>query len=411
MKFYIHHIYSYELFWYFFHGVDVNPKTIPTWFYKNRHNKHDIIDFNVSIEFVYKGINCTAIFSHDREWGNDDGTHLFDYTIDLMERDIIQNRGWNDIMNLKLNSSISFLNNKSKKLKNSKVKFFHINWESHSPSELNLFEKLNKNIEVYTDNPDFIHARSQKYSFTHFLASFLWPNSIGIREYYFIADYLKDINQYVCRINYPIRRITIEKLKLYEGIQKLNNKNIRCTFSSFTEYKQHEDSISPFKNKYKNLIKDNSNIDYIKKRGYNINDWGGEWNDSNMNEFMYKLLDYSNINIIAEKKTHISEKSISHILAGKPLIPQFFETVTFLETMFLRYNLKTNKYPFDYIEITQMLDILEEIVNDDGTFQYIINALQLWVDSLRDNFINVIHNNNDMLDDMIKKDEEFKSPL
>ena len=398
MKFYIHHIYSYELFWYFFHGVAINPSDIPTWFYKNRHNRNEIIDFDVSVEFRYKNIECIAIFCDDRNWHNDDGHHLFDYNLDLIQKNIIGDRGWNAVMDLKLNNYVSFLNEKSKKIKKHTIKFFYINWEPFSKEEPKHFLKLNKNIELYTDNPNHLHIDRQYYSFSHFLASFIWPDSIGTRKFYFMADYLKSIKEYECKINYPIRRITKSKFKLFNKIKNFNHNDIRCTLSSFTEYSQHEEMPSNHKTKLNDTIKNSPNVKYIKKRGYNIDDWGGEWNDFNMNEFMFKLLDYAHINIIAEPETHISEKSISHILAGKPFIPQFYKTVEFLQEQFKKYNLECNEYPFHYTEITEMIDILEEIVNDSLTFTHILEKLQLWSDSLRKNFVDVIHNHNDMLD-------------
>lgn len=398
MIFYIHHRYSYELFWYFFHGTDINSKDIPTWFNENRHNKHKKINFDVIVDFSYKENKCKAVFCDDRNWDKDDGDHLFDYNLDLIQKEIIGDRGWNSIMHLKLSEYVSFLNEKSKKLKKHKIKFFYINWEPFSEEEPKLFLKLNRNIELYTDNPNHLYSENQYYSFTHFLSSFIWPNTIGLRDFYFMADYLKSINKFECKLNYPIRRITKEKMKVYRDIQKFKNKDIRCTISSFSDYGQHESSISKWKNKRSKFIKNGENVKYIKKRGYCINDWGGEWNSNNMKEFMYKLLDYSNINIIAEPVTHISEKSIAHILAGKPFIPQYYETVNFFKYKFKKYNLEVEEYPINYKEINHMMDILDEIVKDDIHFNHFCKKLQKWVDGLRNNFVNVIHNHNDMLD-------------
>ena len=412
MKFYVHHIYSYELFWYFFHGVDIDPKTIPTWFYENRHNKNIKIDFDVHIEFQYKNIKCTAIFCDDRNWNLDDGDHLFDYNLDLLQRNIIADRGWNSVMDLKLNEYVLFLNEKSKNLKNNKIKFFYINWEPFAKNELFNFRKLNKNIEVYADiSVKDIHSDSIYYSFSHFLASFIWPNTIHLREFFFMADYLKTFNQYECKINYPIRKITKFKFDLFNNIQKLNNTDIRCTLSSFTDYKQHEKNKSIIKEKLNNSIKNGINVKYIQKRGYNLDDWGGEWNDSNMKEFMYKLLSYSHINIVGEPTTHVTEKSILHILAGKPFIPQYYKTIDFFTNEFSKYGLVCEKYPLKYSEIQHFFDILVDIVNDKNTFNYILNELQIWVDSLRNNFIEVIHNHNDMLDISLLGKSDDKSVL
>ena len=42
MKIYVHHYYTYELFWYFFHATHTKEK-IPTWFEENRFNKNNLI--------------------------------------------------------------------------------------------------------------------------------------------------------------------------------------------------------------------------------------------------------------------------------------------------------------------------------------------------------------------------------
>ena len=55
-KVYIHHYYTYELFWYFCHGLEINPNDVPTWFPKNQYNKsikiEDPITLNGLLELV-----------------------------------------------------------------------------------------------------------------------------------------------------------------------------------------------------------------------------------------------------------------------------------------------------------------------------------------------------------------------
>ena len=69
-KIYIHHHYDYELFWYFFHGVDINPieelkkydfdseyvfdGTLPTWLPENRYNRNNLIYKNVTISRCFR---------------------------------------------------------------------------------------------------------------------------------------------------------------------------------------------------------------------------------------------------------------------------------------------------------------------------------------------------------------------
>ena len=64
-KLYIHHHYTYELFWYFCHGLDINPNDVPVWFKDNQYNKNIKIDHDVVIDSSYKGKTIQVIFCFD----------------------------------------------------------------------------------------------------------------------------------------------------------------------------------------------------------------------------------------------------------------------------------------------------------------------------------------------------------
>ena len=404
MIFHVHHIYSSELFWYFFHGAEIDPRNVPTWFYPNRHNKHIKIDFDVELKFKYKGIDVTAIFTRDTKWEDSSVIHIFDYNIDLIEREVIADRGWNRILDKNVAAAVDFLNSKPATCK---IIFFYINWERTSKNEIFNFKKLNKNITIYLDDWNAQFTSNQRYSFTHILSSYIFPNTINLKEYYFMADYLKTYDEYECKLNFPIRRVGGNKKRIYDGLQSLNNENIRCSISSFTDYKQHESSITAQKSILNNSIKAGNNVKYIKKRGYNLEDWGGEWNGNNMKEFMWKLLSYSEVNVVFEvrDREYVSEKSISHILAGKPFLPVFKTTIEYYRKNFEKYGLDVPIFPIEYQRITDCLDILDDITRDEGSWEYVKNQLQEWVDSLRFNYIECIHNHNGMLDDILSHGE------
>lgn len=84
-KLYIHHYYTYELFWYFCHGLEINPQDVPVWFKDNQYTKQIKIEHDVVIDSVYKGNSIQVIFCSDNHWDELDGFHLLDYSIKLME--------------------------------------------------------------------------------------------------------------------------------------------------------------------------------------------------------------------------------------------------------------------------------------------------------------------------------------
>jgi len=124
--FYVHHYYTYELFWYFFHGVAVDVKNdVPTWTYENRYNKNIKIKETIKINCSYKNNDITIYFVNENDWDKDDGYHIFDYNINLIENNLVADRGWNSILNLELKNTINLLNSKYLKYKNNII-FFYI---------------------------------------------------------------------------------------------------------------------------------------------------------------------------------------------------------------------------------------------------------------------------------------------
>lgn len=413
MIFYIHHKYDYQLFWYFFHGTEVKPENIPTWTFKNRHNKFKKINLEVEVPFIFNGEEHKAKFVGKHFWDKSDGLHIFDYHIDLMEKNVIGDRGWNRYMHDKLNDTISFL---KKQKSNSKIIFFYQNWETKNLKEKQLLSTLPENVTLYIDSDsEEKFYRNTKYSSTHVLSSYVFPDTIKLKDYYRIAKYIKNYSNYKSKINYPIRSLTPAKKSLLEMISNLKNKDITCSISSFTEYKQHEVRNVPKKIQMYNDIISNNDIEIIRKRGYNLDDWGGEWNDSNMKEFMWKLLTKSQVNIIHEASydDYVNEKSISHILAGKPFLPVCIFTIDYYNKLFAKYNLPQVELPIKYKFIHEVLDELNEITKDENKWSSFCEKLQNVVDILRDNYKKCIHNNNDMLSYFLsnEKIKESKSSL
>ena len=412
MKIYVHHYYTYELFWYFFHAT--NPiNTIPTWFGKNRFNKEESISDNIEIKTEYKGNVINCIFCNDNYWYANDGYHVWDYTIHQYERKKISDRGWNLIMGKDLeNEIIPKLNKYSKKLKN-KLSVFFIDWEFGDNQIIpNLNKKLSKDITLFKDElTDIIN--NQKVSFTHILWSFIFPNTIKLREYHYFSDYLKYKKDYKYKINYPIRRITYLKNKIANLILTLNNKQFNITVSSFTNYFKDNVRHSDIKYKYfSSLQKKIGKQNVIQKRGYGIHDWGGEWNDDNMKEFMWKLMTISEVNLVHEESYgwSINEKSFMHILAEKPFIPTHDGTFSFYDEILKSYGFGVSEFPIKGHPWEKVVE-LDSLTRDDEKWDEFVDKIKNYISKLKKNLFEIMNTNNGYLDSLLDKESETKSIL
>ena len=85
-KIYVHHNYSHERFWYFFHGVDVDIKNVPTHInLETIFNKNVPILDEVRIPIRYKEKDIEIYFVGDKKWKSP-GHHIFDYSIFLYDK-------------------------------------------------------------------------------------------------------------------------------------------------------------------------------------------------------------------------------------------------------------------------------------------------------------------------------------
>jgi len=422
-KIYVHHYYTYELFWLFFHGIEIDYKSVPTWFNNfNRYNKNIKVEKEVSLSGIYKSKEIQIIFCYDKNWDKSDGYHLFDYSIDLLERNSVADRGFNCNLMTEVNRrNVKFLNKKAESL-GEKIHFFYIDWEGHDPFVMEgWYKNLNSNIHLFLDE-EFSNIKNlynHHFSFTNLIWSFIYPNTLGVRDYYFFHDYLKYKNDYKYKINIPIRRLYGDKERLAKEVIKLNNKDISVTVSSFGDENQVVPDYvkqSPLRDKIiENIPTDN----FIQKRGYGINDWGGEWNSNNMNENMWKMFGISEACILFEhspkhdRKTYgreklsrvgenfITEKSISHILVGKPFIPYYYDTILFYDKWLKYYGKKTVEFPLKYDFILHKLDYIDTLTKNPTEWNSFLDKLEKYVLNLRTQIVELIHENNSYLDYVI----------
>jgi hypothetical protein len=248
---------------------------------------------------------------------------------------------------------------------------------------------------------------------------------LGVRDYYFFGDYLKYKNDYKYKINVPIRRMYGDKEAMANIVLKLNNPTISVTQSSFGD----ENQITPDTHKptpyRKELISKIPKENFIQKRGYGIHDWGGEWNSNNMNENMWKMFGISEVCILFEHSptrdriltsrfsavgnNFITEKSISHILVGKPFIPFYKETIDFYNKWLTTYGKKVIEFPLEYDCILDKMDYIDNLTYDEHKWNEFVEKLKIYVNNLRTQLIELIHENNSYLDYVIS--DKSSKPL
>lgn len=418
VKIYVHHNYSHERFWYFFHGVDVDLNDVVTHTnLKNALNKKVPITDKVNIKCKYKNTDLDITFVSNENWDLD-GHHILDYSIDLYDRKLVSDRGFNsNIRKLVDTEYIPLLNSKAK-FKNTKYHFVYIDWEGHNPYyEHKMHINLNHNINLYVDeiDDDISHKH---FVFTNTFMSFIYPDTLGLKNFIHFADILKYKNDFKHKLNFPIRRFYRNKLKLFNKIMNLENRNINITHSSFHDTSHY----AGFENtEYRNKLIDKIGTDnFIKKRGHGIHDWGGEWNDNNLKEFMWKLLGVSDVNIIPEYdpwesenhgdysydtrmigKSYITEKSVSHILASKPFIPLSYATIEFYENILKQYGYDVIEYPLKYKDLIDIIEDLNTQISDDLKWNSLKLELTNWISHVRTCLFDIVNTNNSLLDNLL----------
>ena len=424
-KIYVHHKYSYERFWYFFHAVDVDINDVIVYTnIDNAFNKNIPIEDKVNIKCKYKENELDITFVGKDNW-HLKGHHILDYSIDLYDRELVSDRGFNsNIRKIVDNEYIPLLNSKSK-YNDTKYHFMYIDWEGHNPYyEHKMDIGLNKNVNLYVDEIND-EIPNKYFVFTNTIMSFIYPNTLGLKDYIFFSDVLKYKNDYKHKINYPIRRFYRSKLILYNEIMKLENRKINVTHSSFHDtnhYSGWNDKL--FR---KNIISQIGEDNFIEKRGYGIDDWGGEWNSNNLSEFMWKMLGISEVNILPEYdcyesarygnfqnksklvgKSFITEKTISHIFANKPFIPMTYSTIEFYEKILIENGYSVKKYPLKYKILMDIIHEINDVANNEQDWYLLKNKLQDWVSHVRKCIFNLVDSKNDFLDILIKS--ELKKP-
>ena len=131
------------------------------------------------------------------------------------------------------------------------------------------------------------------------------------------------------------------------------------------------------------------------------------------------LFEYSPTHNIAMQKknsrtigfSYVTEKSISHILVGKPFIPFYKETIDFFDEWLRYYNKPTVKFPLEYDYILEKIDYLDNLTKNEKEWEIFLNDLKKYVLNLREHLMSIIHENNSYFEYIVSESEKNKITL
>ena len=403
MKIYVHHKYTYELFWYFFHGVEINPMDVPV---VSEQNRYQVKVWNSNIHNIkakYKGVDLDIHFLNDRYWEYKDAHHIFDVTINSLQNDLSSDRMFIlPTMDGFKKDWVPFLN-KLKPIVRQKTHILWVSWEGFNLDEegIDVSKLLKQDINLYNDN--IVNTDRTKYIFSQSFMSFIFPDTTATREYYFFYDWLKLKTEYEYKLLYPVRRIYDSKLYMVRGIKKdLSEKDTLISYSSFTD-SEHYVWKHQYEKDYNEFLQ-YPNLRRLEKRGYNIEDFGGEWMRNNMEEGMWKMFGIAEVNLIHENPMVqcFSEKTICHILAGKLFIDCHYRTIQKIHKVIKLLGYEVPIYPLpEYDDITNITPWLREQMDDEEKWKKLKSELKDWLEYIRNCFLQSVNTENSLLNHII----------
>ena len=206
--------------------------------------------------------------------------------------------------------------------------------------------------------------------------------------------------------------MTTVKKAVVQEITSKNNPSLNCTVSSFSDYFKHSRIEEPHEKIYDDVVDIVGKENLINKRGYNIEDWGGEWNDDNMKEFMYKLMTISDVNLIHEISYgwSINEKSFMHILAEKPFIPTHDGTFSFYNEILKSYGYEASEFPLNGM-LVDKLNKIDLLTRDEEKWNEFVSKIKTYISKLKKNLFEIMNTNNGYLDFVLQKESESKNIL
>jgi len=397
-KFYVHHDYTNDLAWYFFHGTDLTQSEIPAFFFKEKNKKFETDTF-------YQKTPIKIIFCGEDNWDKLDGYHIFDIHTYLMQNKITTDRGYSyktlNYLEYKLRKEITEWG----KLHGERLHIFYIDWEGRNHAWP--IYKI-KNCKIFVD--DIVGNKNNSntnYVFTNNFLSYIHDSKLDIKHSYFLYDYLKEIKP-KHKLSYSVRRIIGQKIKQIKSLLEISDVHITYSSYSFTEDSVDsgiDNEVDDFRKFIEESIKDN----YINKRGYGIHDWGDESNINNIHEMFYKILPLAEVEIIDEwmELDYISEKSVIRILSGKPFLPSSFKVFDFYNEIQKKYNKTPYPISFKYNSFEELINLIKKSVSNESEWKSLKQELKGWVETTRVNLIDICYSNNSYLDIVLNSSKEL----
>jgi hypothetical protein len=392
-KIYIHHPFSHQLFYKFFHNTS---------------------DINIEEEigcatFIYNNSKYEVIFNENIT-NETDGYHLIDFLTYYIEQEEATSREINVykkiLKNLEGKSNwIVSLMKTEKLLITEKIQGL----KYKNDTEFYIQEILKNNF-VITDNVILRYSTLPDYFKNLFFvfsnSIFNWNSYINIRWFYEFKSVYDKLN-FDYDIGFSIRNPKPNRIEILKLLYKINNPKLFLQISDFI-----------YKNK--NFDLENINMDILhsisKLNGIFINKLEGNYDFDNISllstwnhgidfDLFFRYLSKSKIQILDEswsfssveyKTQYLSEKTIGYILAGVPFIPTHSYPLEILNQ-----NLDIKEYPF-FNNIKTIKGNPEKIVNFIEhfliDFEYNYKLIKEWTDDVHLKFIKKVNTENSLLD-------------
>jgi hypothetical protein len=393
-KIYIHHPFSYQLFYKFFHNTGEIEFYIK--------DEKGIVTFN------HNGLKYKVVFDENMT-GKTDGYHLIDFLTYYIEDTEIDDRELNvykkisKILQGKKNWIVSLMTTEKLlitetiqglKYKN-ETKFY--------------IEEILKNNFVISDNTiirDSILPDYFKNLFFVFSNSiFNWNYFINIRWFYEFKSVYDKLN-FDYDLAFSVRNPKPSRIEILKRLDALDNSKIFLQISDFI-YQNKNFDLGDIDITLLNFVSNLKNVKINKLEGeYDFDNISflSTWSHGIDFDLFFRYLSKSKIQILDEswsfssteyKTQYLSEKTIGYIMAGVPFIP----THTYpLEI--LNQTLDINPYPFfDEIKMikgnpTKIVNFVEYFLKN---FDYNYGLINEWTLDVHNKFIKKLNNENSFL--------------
>lgn len=393
-KVYIHHQFSKELFYKFFHNVG--------------EVRFDITDSISQVTFKDGDLNYTIIFD-ETQTNKTDGYHLIDFLTYYVEQENISTaeidtyKKISKVLDGKRNWIVSLMRTE-KLLVTETIQGLKYNNESE-----HYIKEILKNNFVITDNVVLRENSLPNYFDNLFFvfsnSIFNWNSYINIRWFYEFKSVYEKLN-FDYDISFSVRNPKPNRIELLKKLSQLKNPKLFLQISDFI-----------YKNK--NFDLDNIDVNIIdslsKLNGVKINKLEGEYDFDNISllstwnhgidlDLFFRYLSKSKIQILDEswsftqadfKTQYLSEKTIGYILSGVPFIPTHTYPLEILNQI-----LDIKPYPFfNQIKLvkgnpTKIVNFIEYFLKN---FNYNYELIHEWTNDVHIKFMEKLNNENSLI--------------